>query len=75
MRYSIIIPLPPKSVMGLYTHKNIRNCCGKMGENMGENVIKCFSFDSLKLILLSSLHWLSTIIINSSVFLRSFLLK
>lgn len=71
VRYSIILPLPPKCVMGLYTHKNIRNCYGKMGEN----VIRCFSFDSLKLILLSSLHWLSMIIINSLVFLRSFLLK
>lgn len=68
MRDSIIIPPLPKCVMGLYTHKKIRNYCGRMVEKMTKS-------DSAKLIFLSSLHWLSMIIVNCSVFPRSLLLK
>lgn len=68
MRYSTIIPPLPKCVMGLYTHKKIRNYCVRMVGKMTKS-------DSAKLILLSSLHCLSMIIINCSVFSRSLLLK
>lgn len=68
MRCSVIITPLPKCVMGLYTHKKIRNYSGRMVGKMTKS-------DSAKLILLSSLHWLSMIIINYSVFPDHFYLN